>query len=142
MAKSGSPQKKAHIIPKKKSGKLAQVMNIPPQKCRRKAISSSIFRELLRMSEEEFGLPSDGPITLACDLEFMGYVASLMQKKAARDVEKDVHHHHLTTSINKKQAAYRYVGAEIYVTNFVNDGMAAPRTKDAEILNQIRVGYI
>ncbi|RVW50953.1 Auxin-responsive protein SAUR66 [Vitis vinifera] len=27
-------------------------------------LSSSIFIELLRMSEEEFGLPGDGPITL------------------------------------------------------------------------------
>ncbi|KAL0383878.1 UNVERIFIED_CONTAM: Auxin-responsive protein SAUR67 [Sesamum radiatum] len=51
-------------------------------------LNSSIFRELLRMSEEEFGLPRDGPITLPCDSEFMGYVISLMQKKAAREVEK------------------------------------------------------
>ncbi|GFQ01882.1 auxin-induced protein 6b [Phtheirospermum japonicum] len=51
-------------------------------------LNSSIFRELFRMSEEEYGLPSDGPITLPCDSQFMGYVASLMQKKAAKDVEK------------------------------------------------------
>ncbi|KAI3446315.1 hypothetical protein Pfo_002980 [Paulownia fortunei] len=51
-------------------------------------LNSSIFKELLRMSEEEFGLPSDGPITLPCDSQFMGYVTSLMQKKAAKDVEK------------------------------------------------------
>ncbi|KAL3624357.1 hypothetical protein CASFOL_033173 [Castilleja foliolosa] len=51
-------------------------------------LNSSIFRELFRMSEEEYGLPSNGPITLPCDSQFMGYVASLMQKKAAKDVEK------------------------------------------------------
>ncbi|KAK4477259.1 hypothetical protein RD792_016473 [Penstemon davidsonii] len=34
-------------------------------------LNSLIFRELLRMSEEEFGLPNDGPITLLCDSEFM-----------------------------------------------------------------------
>lgn len=40
------------------------------------------------MSEEEFGLPSDGPITLPCDSQFLRYLTSLMQKKAAKDVEK------------------------------------------------------
>ncbi|KAK6121524.1 hypothetical protein DH2020_044730 [Rehmannia glutinosa] len=51
-------------------------------------LNSLIFRELLRMSEEEFGLPRDGPITLPCDSQFMGYVTSLIQKKAAIQVEK------------------------------------------------------
>ncbi|KAI3447902.1 hypothetical protein Pfo_004567 [Paulownia fortunei] len=51
-------------------------------------LNSLIFRELLRMSEEEFGLPGDGPITLPCDSQFMGYVTSLMQKKVVKDVEK------------------------------------------------------
>lgn len=51
-------------------------------------LGSLIFRELLRMSEEEFGLPRDGPITVPCDSQLLRYVASLMEKKAARDVEK------------------------------------------------------
>ncbi|PIN25727.1 hypothetical protein CDL12_01521 [Handroanthus impetiginosus] len=51
-------------------------------------LNSLIFRELFRLSEEEFGLPSDGPITLPCDSQFIGYVTSLMQKKATKDVEK------------------------------------------------------
>lgn len=51
-------------------------------------LNSSVFRELFRMSEEEFGLPSDGPITLPCDSKFMVYVTTLMQKKAAKDVER------------------------------------------------------
>lgn len=40
------------------------------------------------MSEEEFGLPSDGPITLPCDSQFLRYLTSLMRKKAAKEVEK------------------------------------------------------
>ncbi|KAK4405385.1 Auxin-responsive protein SAUR64 [Sesamum angolense] len=51
-------------------------------------LNSLIFRELFRFSEEEFGLPGNGPITLPCDSQFMVYVNSLMQKKAAKDVEK------------------------------------------------------
>ncbi|KAH6823294.1 SAUR-like auxin-responsive protein family [Perilla frutescens var. hirtella] len=51
-------------------------------------LNSLIFRELLIMSEEEFGLPRNGPITLPCDSQFLKYVTSLMQKKAAKDVEK------------------------------------------------------
>ncbi|TXG64968.1 hypothetical protein EZV62_011962 [Acer yangbiense] len=42
-------------------------------------LSNQIFQELLRMSEEEFGLPGNGPITLPCDAVFMEYVVSLIQ---------------------------------------------------------------
>ncbi|XP_052883444.1 auxin-responsive protein SAUR68 [Gossypium arboreum] len=30
-------------------------------------LRTKIFQELLRLSEEEFGMPKDGPITLPCD---------------------------------------------------------------------------
>ncbi|KAM3201500.1 auxin-responsive protein SAUR68-like [Capsicum annuum] len=36
--------------------------------------------QLLNMSEEEFGLPSGGPITLPCDSGFMDYIISLIKK--------------------------------------------------------------
>ena len=39
-----------------------------------------IFVELLKMSEEEFGLPGNGPITLPCEGVFMDYVVSLVQR--------------------------------------------------------------
>nr|DAD41767.1 TPA_asm: hypothetical protein HUJ06_016090 [Nelumbo nucifera] len=48
----------------------------------------NIFRELFRMSEEEFGLPRNGPITLPCDAAFMEYVVSLVQGHASKDLEK------------------------------------------------------
>ncbi|KAK1571905.1 hypothetical protein Q3G72_024707 [Acer saccharum] len=38
-----------------------------------------IFQQLLKMSEEEYGLPSNGPITLPCDAIFMEYAVSLIQ---------------------------------------------------------------
>ncbi|KAJ4962610.1 hypothetical protein NE237_022549 [Protea cynaroides] len=41
-------------------------------------INCKIFRELFRVSEEEFGLPTDGPITLPCDGRFMDKVVSLV----------------------------------------------------------------
>ncbi|CAA6663261.1 unnamed protein product [Spirodela intermedia] len=34
-------------------------------------LNTFIFRELLEMSEEEFGLPSDGPIVMPCDAAVM-----------------------------------------------------------------------
>ncbi|KAL2476924.1 Auxin-responsive protein SAUR66 [Forsythia ovata] len=76
-------------------------------------LNNYIVRELLRMSEEEFGLPSDGPITLTCDAIFMDYAISLIQKKATEEVEKALlmsmaahkcsssyHFHQLETSQN------------------------------------------
>ncbi|MCD9559577.1 hypothetical protein HAX54_017627 [Datura stramonium] len=43
-------------------------------------LENEIIRQLLNMSEEEFGLPSGGPITLPCDSTFMNYIISLMKK--------------------------------------------------------------
>ncbi|ESR35747.1 hypothetical protein CICLE_v10030020mg [Citrus x clementina] len=51
-------------------------------------LSKNIFIELLRMSEEEFGLPSDGPITLPCDSIFLKYVMSLVKDHMPEDLEK------------------------------------------------------
>ncbi|KAL9415545.1 hypothetical protein AB3S75_043771 [Citrus x aurantiifolia] len=43
-------------------------------------LSDSIFLELLKLSEEEYGLTSDGPITLPCDAVFMDLVVSFIQR--------------------------------------------------------------
>ncbi|XP_044490000.1 auxin-responsive protein SAUR68-like [Mangifera indica] len=51
-------------------------------------LSSHLFQELLRMSEEEFGLPSDGPITLPCDASFMEYATSLIKSWVDRQMEE------------------------------------------------------
>lgn len=40
------------------------------------------------MSEEEFGLPRDGPITLPCEAAFVEYALSLIRRHVDRDVEK------------------------------------------------------
>ncbi|GMH02928.1 hypothetical protein Nepgr_004767 [Nepenthes gracilis] len=46
-------------------------------------LHNHIFRELLGVAEEEFGLPRDGPIMLSCDGIFMEYALLLIQRKAA-----------------------------------------------------------
>lgn len=51
-------------------------------------LSNAIFRELLKMAEEEHGLPSDGPITLPCDAVFIEYAVSLIRRNVAKDMEK------------------------------------------------------
>ncbi|KAK1320951.1 hypothetical protein QJS10_CPA03g02380 [Acorus calamus] len=51
-------------------------------------LKNNIFRELFRMSENLFGFPSDGHITLPCDAAFMEYVMSLLGRRISRDVEK------------------------------------------------------
>lgn len=53
-----------------------------------KYLNNDIFRALLELSEEEFGLPSDGPIKLPCDAVSMDYVVSLIQRGMAEGVER------------------------------------------------------
>ena len=53
-------------------------------------LSSHIFQELLKMSEEEFGLPRDGPITLPCDTASHDYVLSVLQGNVSAEIEKAV----------------------------------------------------
>ncbi|XP_019157550.1 PREDICTED: auxin-responsive protein SAUR68-like [Ipomoea nil] len=50
-------------------------------------LENHIIRQLLSMSEEEFGLPSDGPITLPCDAVFMDYIISLLSRGLSRELE-------------------------------------------------------
>nr|XP_009763885.1 PREDICTED: auxin-induced protein 6B-like [Nicotiana sylvestris] len=50
-------------------------------------LQHEVIRQLLHMSEEEFGLPSDGPITLPCDALFMNYIISLIRKGADIDLQ-------------------------------------------------------
>lgn len=51
-------------------------------------LCTNIFQELFKMSEEEFGLSSEGPIRLPCDAVFMNYMVLLMEQGAAKDLEK------------------------------------------------------
>ncbi|MBA0580928.1 hypothetical protein Gorai_023126, partial [Gossypium raimondii] len=51
-------------------------------------LGNCIFRELFKMSEEEFGLPSDGLITLLCDSVVMNYIVSLVKRGLAKDIER------------------------------------------------------
>nr|XP_004250227.1 auxin-responsive protein SAUR68-like [Solanum lycopersicum] len=43
-------------------------------------LENEVIRQLLNMSEEEFGLPCGGPITLPCDSAFMDYIISLISR--------------------------------------------------------------
>lgn len=51
-------------------------------------LSNYIFGELLQMAEEEFGLPSDGPITIPCEAIFLDYLMSLMHRSTTKEIEK------------------------------------------------------
>nr|XP_009798622.1 PREDICTED: uncharacterized protein LOC104244818 [Nicotiana sylvestris] len=52
-------------------------------------LENEVILQLLNMSEEEFGLPSGGPITLPCDSAFLDYIVSLIKKGAAAgDIHK------------------------------------------------------
>ncbi|XP_074314612.1 auxin-responsive protein SAUR66-like [Silene latifolia] len=50
-------------------------------------LKMDIFRELLRLAEEEFGIGASGPITLPCDSSLMEYIISMIQKHVAKDLE-------------------------------------------------------
>ncbi|KAL3722771.1 hypothetical protein ACJRO7_035041 [Eucalyptus globulus] len=51
-------------------------------------LNNCVIQELLRLSEKEFGLPRDGPITLPCDAAFMDYIVSMIQRHINADIEK------------------------------------------------------
>ncbi|XP_030523148.1 auxin-responsive protein SAUR68-like [Rhodamnia argentea] len=50
-------------------------------------LSNNIVRELFRVSEEEFGIPCDGPIMLPIDALSMEYIISLITRGLAKDQE-------------------------------------------------------
>ncbi|CAA6663257.1 unnamed protein product [Spirodela intermedia] len=47
-----------------------------------------VFRELLEISKEEFGLPGDGPIVIPCDAALMSQVVAALSRRAPREAEK------------------------------------------------------
>ncbi|XP_023632637.1 auxin-responsive protein SAUR61 [Capsella rubella] len=51
-------------------------------------LSNSVFQELLKISEEEFGLSTEGPITLPFDSVFLKYLIKLIQRRMDGDTEK------------------------------------------------------
>ncbi|XP_019157551.1 PREDICTED: auxin-responsive protein SAUR68-like [Ipomoea nil] len=44
-------------------------------------LENEIIRQLLNLSEEEFGLPCNGPIILPCDAAFLDYIISLLSRR-------------------------------------------------------------
>ncbi|EXB95378.1 hypothetical protein L484_014351 [Morus notabilis] len=54
-------------------------------------LQQNIFQELLKMSEQEFGLQSGGPITLPCDSVFMDSILSLIQRGKAKDLDRAIY---------------------------------------------------
>ncbi|XWS67670.1 hypothetical protein CRYUN_Cryun04dG0025900 [Craigia yunnanensis] len=51
-------------------------------------LKNEIVRELFILAEEEFGLPSSGPLTLPCNAVFMEYVIILIKRRPTKDLEK------------------------------------------------------
>ncbi|KAG7598639.1 Small auxin-up RNA [Arabidopsis suecica] len=50
-------------------------------------LSNSIIQELLKISEEEFGIPTEGPITLPFDSIFLEYLIKLIKRRMDGDTE-------------------------------------------------------
>ncbi|KAJ3672359.1 hypothetical protein LUZ60_007080 [Juncus effusus] len=50
-------------------------------------LNSKIFGELFRLSEEEYGLPIEGPIVLPCDSSFMNCALHLIRSKVSENLE-------------------------------------------------------
>lgn len=53
-------------------------------------LSTTVFGELLRMSEDEFGFTSEDRITVPCDALVMEYVICLLRRKPSEEVERVV----------------------------------------------------
>ncbi|KAJ4715920.1 Auxin-responsive protein [Melia azedarach] len=53
-------------------------------------LNRNVFRELLKMSEEEFGHQIQGAITLPCDNTLLEYVISLVRRRIPEELEKNL----------------------------------------------------
>ncbi|KAL6601641.1 hypothetical protein ACP70R_044861 [Stipagrostis hirtigluma subsp. patula] len=53
-------------------------------------LSTTVFGELLRMSEDEFGFTSEDKITVPCEAAVMEYVMCLLRRKPPEEVERAV----------------------------------------------------
>ncbi|KAK9052083.1 hypothetical protein SSX86_028711 [Deinandra increscens subsp. villosa] len=51
-------------------------------------LNNVVFLELLRISEDKFGLSGNGPITLPCDSIFMNYLVNVFERGFSDDFEK------------------------------------------------------
>lgn len=51
-------------------------------------LGNSVIRELLKISEDVYGLPRDGPIMLPCNSSFMSNVLFLIQQGRTAEIDK------------------------------------------------------
>ncbi|KAL3505463.1 hypothetical protein ACH5RR_035304 [Cinchona calisaya] len=51
-------------------------------------LNHPIFRVLLEMAEEEYGLTVDGPLQIPCEKEFMEYILNLVKKHPPLEMDK------------------------------------------------------
>lgn len=51
-------------------------------------LTNHVFRKLLEMSEEEYGLSSNGPIIVPCDSALLEYVVTLIRRGESKTSEK------------------------------------------------------
>ncbi|KAK2982204.1 hypothetical protein RJ640_024949 [Escallonia rubra] len=87
-------------------------------------LNSYIFRELLKVSEEEYGLPTDGPIVFPCDAVFVEYAIALIQKRTTQDVEKSL----LMSIVNRCSSSYSLHQQETNQRLLVCDIMISTKT--------------
>ncbi|CAM0952815.1 unnamed protein product [Alopecurus aequalis] len=73
-------------------------------------LGTTVFGELLRMSEDEFGFASEDRITLPCDGAVMSYVMCLLRRKPSQEVERAVLSSVLIPCINQSGIAMVYKG--------------------------------
>ncbi|KAK8582623.1 hypothetical protein V6N13_069395 [Hibiscus sabdariffa] len=75
-------------------------------------LRNNMIVELLKLSEEEFGLSSHGPIMLPCDSTLFKYIVSIVQQGMERHVEKALlssifpTHYSVCTSFHQGQTRY------------------------------------
>uniref|UniRef100_A0A453LIU2 Uncharacterized protein n=1 Tax=Aegilops tauschii subsp. strangulata TaxID=200361 RepID=A0A453LIU2_AEGTS len=70
-------------------------------------LGTTIFGELLRMSQEEFGFAIDGKITLPCDAAVMEYAICLLRRNAFTEVEVE------SAFLSSMVASCHYMGCEM-----------------------------
>ncbi|CAI0469038.1 unnamed protein product, partial [Linum tenue] len=85
-------------------------------------LNHTIFRELLRLSEEQLGLPSDGPITLPCHPSFLEYLIGLVQSH--RSIPEDMVKALLMSISAERNSRTNYEGVDFDIGKFNSSPVA------------------
>ncbi|XVE67241.1 hypothetical protein DITRI_Ditri08aG0144400 [Diplodiscus trichospermus] len=68
-------------------------------------LKNEIVMELFKLAEYEFGLPSNGHLTVPCDAACMEYIIGLIKRKASKELQKAL----ITSVVSERCSSSSYL---------------------------------